>query len=60
MEAPKETATYVHASGKVLPVNELAPIVNPLNDSQDNATEASVVETQDAAPVDKKKRVKKS
>ncbi|MEB3207330.1 MAG: hypothetical protein VKK63_00245 [Synechococcus sp.] len=60
MEAPKETPTYVHASGKVLPVNELAPIVNPLNDSQDNIAEAKVVNTKDAAPADKKKRVKKS
>jgi hypothetical protein len=58
MEAPKETATYVHPSGKVLPVNELAPIVNPLDVLQEvKELHEAVVEAVDKP---KAKRAKKS
>jgi hypothetical protein len=64
MEAPKEIPTYVHPSGKVLPVEELAPVVNPLEDSKDEAAsasvEASAPEEKEVAPApEKKKRAKK-
>lgn len=61
MEAPKETPTYVHPSGKVLPVDELAPVVNPLEDSKDESTPApDAPEAEQVAPApEKKKRAKK-